>query len=80
MVAGMIEEGESPEGVARREGSQKPGLMSAVLSQSPEVTCSPGGASEKLASIMVGEVDATRRQEGIHGLADENGIFVYPCE
>jgi len=57
MVAGMIEEGESVEDVART----KP-----VLS----FLASPGGTSER-SSIMVGEVDATTAS-GIHGLADEN--------
>ena len=65
MVAGMIEEGESPEDVARREAVEEAGLKP-VLSY----LASPGGTSERL-SIMVGEVDATTAK-GIHGLADEN--------
>ena len=56
MVAGMIEEGESVEDVARREALEEAGLAI--------------GRTER-ASIMVGEVDA-RTAEGIHGLADEN--------
>ena len=70
MVAGMIEEGESPEDVARREAVEEAGLNVGRIKPVLSYLASPGGTSERL-SIMVGEVDATTAK-GIHGLADEN--------
>ncbi|WP_395274537.1 ADP-ribose diphosphatase [Enterobacter bugandensis] len=70
MVAGMIEEGESVEDVARREALEEAGLVIGRTKPVLSYLASPGGTSERL-SIMVGEVDATTA-EGIHGLADEN--------
>ncbi|MCK7179066.1 ADP-ribose diphosphatase [Enterobacter roggenkampii] len=70
MVAGMIEEGETVEDVARREALEEAGLVVGRAKPVLSYLASPGGTSERL-SIMVGEVDATTA-EGIHGLADEN--------
>jgi ADP-ribose pyrophosphatase len=70
MVAGMIEEGESVEDVARREALEEAGLVVGRTKPVLSYLASPGGTSER-SSIMVGEVDATTA-EGIHGLADEN--------
>ncbi len=70
MVAGMIEEGESVEDVARREAQEEAGLAVGRTQPVLSYLASPGGTSERL-SIMVGEVDATTAK-GIHGLADEN--------
>lgn len=70
MVAGMIEEGESVEDVARREALEEAGLVVGRTKPVLSYLASPGGTSERL-SIMVGEVDATTA-EGIHGQADEN--------
>ena len=70
MVAGMIEEGETVEDVARREALEEAGLGVGRTKPVLSYLASPGGTSERL-SIMVGEVDATTA-EGIHGLADEN--------
>jgi ADP-ribose pyrophosphatase len=69
MVAGMIEEGETVEDVARREAQEEAGLVVGRTKPVLSYLASPG-TSERL-SIMVGEVDATTA-EGIHGLADEN--------
>ena len=70
MVAGMIEEGETPEEVARREAQEEAGLTVGRTWPVLSFLASPGGTSER-SSILVGEVDATTA-EGIHGLADEN--------
>ena len=70
MVAGMIEEGETVEDVARREAMEEAGLEVKRTKPVLSYLASPGGTSERL-SILVGEVDATTAS-GIHGLADEN--------
>ncbi|ANG94210.1 ADP-ribose diphosphatase [Enterobacteriaceae bacterium 155047] len=70
MVAGMIEDGETPEDVARREAVEEAGLVVGRTKPVLSYLASPGGTSER-SSILVGEVDATTA-EGIHGLADEN--------
>lgn len=70
LVAGMIEEGESVEEVARREAIEESGLVVERVKKMLSYLASPGGTSERL-TVMVGEVDATRA-EGIHGLVDEN--------
>ncbi|MRS14367.1 ADP-ribose diphosphatase [Enterobacteriaceae bacterium RIT691] len=70
MVAGMIEEGESPEEVARREAIEEAGLTVGRVKKMLSYLASPGGTSER-SSVYVGEVDATTAK-GIHGLADEH--------
>ena len=70
MVAGMIEEGESVEDVARREALEEAGLAIGRTKPVLSYLASPGGTTER-SSIMVGEVDATTAK-GVHGLADEN--------
>jgi ADP-ribose pyrophosphatase len=70
MVAGMIEEGETPEDVARREAVEEAGLDVKRVKNMLSYLASPGGTSERL-TILAGEVDASTAQ-GIHGLADEN--------
>ena len=70
MVAGMIEEGESPEEVARREAIEEAGLTVGRVKKMLSYLASPGGTSER-SSVYVGEVDAMTAK-GIHGLADEH--------
>ncbi|WP_312741390.1 ADP-ribose diphosphatase [Cedecea neteri] len=70
MIAGMIEEGESVEDVARREAVEEAGLVVGRTKPVLSYLASPGGTSERL-SILVGEVDATQAK-GIHGLVEEN--------
>ncbi|HFK9523574.1 TPA: ADP-ribose diphosphatase [Citrobacter farmeri] len=70
MVAGMIEEGESADDVARREAMKEAGIKVQRTKPVLSFLASPGGTSER-SSIIVGEVDATTAS-GIHGLADEN--------
>jgi ADP-ribose pyrophosphatase len=68
-VAGIVEDGEHPEGVARREGLEEAGLE--LLDLAPVCSCfmSPGGSSE-IVHVFVGRVDATAAG-GIFGLPDE---------
>jgi ADP-ribose pyrophosphatase len=70
LVAGMIEEGETVEDVARREAVEEAGLEVGRTKKFMSYLASPGGTSERL-SLLVGEVDATQAK-GIHGLVDEN--------
>ena len=70
LVAGMIEEGETVEDVARREAVEEAGLEVGRTKTFMSYLASPGGTSERL-SLLVGEVDATQAS-GIHGLVDEN--------
>lgn len=78
VVAGVIEEGEAPEAVARREGEEEAGLTITDLVPAPDCFPSPGGCSERF-SLFVGRVDASTAG-GIHGLDDENeDIRVFTC-
>lgn len=70
LVAGIIEEGETVEDVARREAVEEAGLEVGRVKKFMSYLASPGGTSERL-SLLVGEVDATEAK-GIHGLVDEN--------
>ena len=70
LVAGMVEEGETPSDVVVREAEEESG---AVL-KAPEFICdfynSVGGSSE-ITSVFYAEVDS-RTIAGIHGLESEN--------
>ncbi|WP_413736930.1 ADP-ribose diphosphatase [Sodalis sp. RH21] len=70
LVAGMIEPGETLEGVARRESQEEAGLDIGRCKPMLSYLASPGGTSERL-TVMVGEVNALAA-EGIHGLVEEN--------
>jgi ADP-ribose pyrophosphatase len=70
LVAGMVEEGETDEDVARREAQEEAGIEVGRCKRVLSYLASPGGTSERL-FVMVGEVDATKAS-GIHGLAQEN--------
>ena len=69
-VAGMMEEGERPEEVARREVLEETGLRlrSAILLA--EYFFSPGGCSDKL-HLFLGEVESSNQPLGVAGLAHE---------
>lgn len=74
MVAGMIEEGESPEDVARREAVEEAGLNVGRIKPVLSYLASPGGTSERL-SIMVGK-SMPRRQKGFMDWPTKMRIFV----
>ncbi|HBC5916251.1 TPA: ADP-ribose diphosphatase [Proteus mirabilis] len=70
VIAGMVEEGESPEEVVRREASEEAGITIGRCKPIVSYLSSAGGTSERM-YVYVGEVDATTAT-GIHGLACEN--------
>ena len=70
LVAGMIEDGESAEDVARREANEEAGLTTGRTKLISNYLSSTGGTTERL-MVYVGEVDASQAA-GIHGLAEEN--------
>jgi ADP-ribose pyrophosphatase len=70
IVAGVIEEGESPAEVARRESFEEAGREIFALEPICEYLSSPGGCSERV-SLFCGQVDAAGAG-GIFGLATED--------
>ena len=70
VVAGIIEEGEPPEEVARRETQEEAGLEIQALMPMCRYLVSPGGSSESVL-LYCGRVDS-RSAGGIHGLAEEH--------
>lgn len=75
IVAGMIEPGETPEGVVRREALEEAGCVVDELEFICDYHVSPGGTSERI-SLYCGKVDSSG-VGGIHGLETEDeDIFV----
>lgn len=70
IVAGIVEEGEAIEEVARREAEEEAGAAIGALIPICRYLVSPGVASEAVA-LFCGRVDS-RGLGGIHGLAEEN--------
>nr|VFK24719.1 MAG: ADP-ribose pyrophosphatase [Candidatus Kentron sp. MB]VFK27020.1 MAG: ADP-ribose pyrophosphatase [Candidatus Kentron sp. MB]VFK74940.1 MAG: ADP-ribose pyrophosphatase [Candidatus Kentron sp. MB] len=68
-VAGIMEKGESPEAVVRREAMEEAGCEIKALAPALRFLLSPGGCSEEI-HLFCGRVDA-RNAGGIHGLAGE---------
>ncbi|MEI4398026.1 NUDIX domain-containing protein, partial [Streptococcus agalactiae] len=58
VIAGMVEEGESPEEVVRREATEEAGITIGRCKPIVSYLSSPGGTSERMYDY-VGEVDAT---------------------
>lgn len=69
IVAGMVEEGESPEEVARREAIEEAGCEIGRIEVAQAFLPSPGGSSEYV-TIFCAEADLSNAG-GIHGLAEE---------
>jgi ADP-ribose pyrophosphatase len=70
IVAGIIDAGETPEGVVRREAQEEAGCTVDALEPACIMFASPGAASETI-RIFCGCVDAAHAG-GIHGLAEEH--------
>ena len=69
-VAGIIEAGETPEDVARRETAEETSLAVGALERIGAFMLSPGGASEFI-TLYLGRVDS-RDAGGVHGVDDED--------
>ncbi|HJO74868.1 MAG TPA: NUDIX domain-containing protein [Rhodospirillales bacterium] len=69
-IAGIIEKGESPEDVARREMVEETGLEISQILPINHYLVSPGGSSESVFSFC-GRVDASNA-EGIFGVTEEH--------
>lgn len=70
LVAGIIEDGEAPEDVARREAHEEAGLDVVELEFVCRYQVSPGGNTEEIL-LFCGCVDASRAG-GLHGLDTEH--------
>ena len=70
IVAGMIEEGEEPEDVARRETQEEAGGEILDLIPINDILVTPGGSSETM-KIFCARVDSSS-MGGLHGLEEEN--------
>lgn len=80
-VAGIIEDGEDGESVARREAVEEAGVTVAELIHMWDYLVSPGGTTESV-SLYLGRVD-TANAGGLFGLEDEAEdirAFVLPFE
>ena len=70
IVAGIIEPGETPEEVVRREAVEESGCTIQEVIPIYEYLVSPGGTSERI-TLFCGKVDAARAG-GTHGATDED--------
>ena len=70
IVAGIMEDGELPEDVARRESQEEAGAAIGTLRPICHYLVSPGGTSESV-QVYCGRVDS-KGLGGIHGLTEEN--------
>lgn len=70
IIAGMIDEGETEEGVCHRESLEEAGIELTELTKAVSYLSSPGGTTERL-HIYVAKTDASKAH-GIHGLASES--------
>lgn len=80
-VAGIIEDDEDAEGVARREAVEEAGVTVAELIHMWDYLVSPGGTTESV-SLYLGRVDATSAG-GLFGLeheAEDIRAFVLPFD
>lgn len=70
IIAGMIEQDEQQEAVARRESKEEAGIMLGDIHKVLSYFSSPGALNERI-TVFIAEVDATQAS-GVHGLAEEN--------
>jgi len=70
VVAGMVEEGETPSDVILRELEEEAGITQATLTRITDYYSTPGGCSE-IIHLFCAVCDLSNK-EGIYGLATEN--------
>lgn len=70
VVAGIIEEGETPQDVVHREAKEEAGISLSHLTAATSYLSSPGGTTERI-HIYMAQTDATQAH-GIHGLDTES--------
>jgi ADP-ribose pyrophosphatase len=70
IVAGIIDEGETPENVCKREALEEAGLEISHLRKAVSYLASPGGTTERL-DVYIAKVDASKAH-GVHGLEYES--------
>ncbi len=70
VVAGMVEENETPKAVVRRESQEEAGIEIQQLFEIGSYLASPGGSTERV-WLFVGNIDANK-VAGIHGLDSEH--------
>lgn len=81
VIAGIIEPGEEPADVVRREAVEEAGCELGALEPIGKVLMSPGGCSETL-TLFCGRADSSK-VGGFHGLAEEHEdirAFTVPLE
>lgn len=71
LVAGLVDEGETPEQVAVRESEEEAGIRVDRVLPITTYYNSPGGSAEKL-SIFCARFDASKVRTGIYGLESES--------
>ena len=71
LIAGLVEEGETSQDVAKREAQEEAGITLKELIPICEYYNSPGGSSEKL-SIFCALIDLSDIEEGVFGLESES--------
>ncbi|EQA09839.1 ADP-ribose diphosphatase [Glaesserella parasuis] len=69
LIAGMVDDGETPEDVAIRESYEEAGLTVSNMEHALSIWDSPGGAVERL-HLFLGLVDSTQ-VGGVYGLEEE---------
>ena len=69
-VAGIIESGESPESLIRREAVEEAGVSVGQMEKIAHYLVSPGGTSESI-TLFMGQIDASNAG-GLHGLDVEH--------
>ncbi|MCP5372774.1 MAG: NUDIX domain-containing protein [Hyphomicrobiales bacterium] len=69
-IAGIIEAGEDPEGVVRREAVEEAGCEIREIVPITHYLATPGGSTESV-FLFCGRVDS-RGVEGVHGLSEEH--------
>ncbi len=77
VVAGMVEEGETPEAVARRELMEEANINPYHMEFICDFLSSPGGSDEKL--YLFCALSDLSQAGGIHGLPDENEDIRLHC-